>query len=402
MSMMHAVAVSSCLPRPCGIATFNDDIVRILDEQGVDVQTVAVDNGKGYQYPPATIAVLDATDRAAYSRLAHQLNALAPDVILLQHEFGLFGGVEGSFILDFLRALTVPVVTFIHTYPFSDPDSETTQTFLGLLEKIGRLSNVVITISSLAQRRYQRQLRSAGVQTPVLHLPHGTPDVRQFTLAQPKRSLGLEGRKVLTTFGLISPSKGIDDVLAAMPAIREQHPEIVFRILGRTHPANVEARQYLHHLHELVEANGLTGIVEFVSKFLSVREIMEQLQATDIYITPYRNASQASSGTLAYAVAAGCCVVSTPYVHARELLGDGRGVIVPFNRPDMVAQTVNFLLKHDRQRQRFQRRAYLYGRSTGWETIGRQLVTVLRRLAVPEAKPVLEPLSAVQPSLLVE
>lgn len=334
--------------------------------------------GKSYSYPPTVIGTIGQEERSEYIQAARRINALHPDVVFVEHEFGIYGGAGGAYILDVLRFVESPVVCVVHTYPFQRGGAKQ-RLQAHVLHAIASLSDVLITISEAAQTKLAAELLSMGIQTPVLHIPHGTPDVEDFLLDDPKQHVdGTLGKLALTTFGLIGPRKGIDDVIDVLPRVIQHYPNVQYRVLGSPHPADQEAQRYVRRLKRDVRRRGLDGHIYFATRFLSVREIMRNLQATDVYVTFYDDPNQASSGTLAYALAAGCCIVSTPYVHARELLDGGRGILVPFSDRDALASTLIDILGDKRRREEYKRRAFSYGQTTAWKRIGRMYVAMLR------------------------
>ena len=382
---LHILTISTSLPRRCGIATFNDDLTRELISAGVKVTNIALRrNNESYVYPDSTVTTIAQDVRSDYIDAAHFINRFRPDAILLEHEFGIYGGKHGAYILDLLARLNVPVVTLVHTYPFTQTSPAERERKI-VLQHIGSLSASVSVISQLAQQRLTADFRAINLTTPVVHIPHGTPDVKRFLLRHPKHTLGMEDTTTLATFGLIGSGKGIDHIISVLPKIVASHPHVVYYILGTPHPADQQAKKYLTTLQSKVRQLELTEHVEFVSRFLSVKEIMHYLQATDVYITFYHDPDQASSGTLAYALAAGCCVVSTPYVHARELLAHNRGVILPFGDRMALAKTLIDLLSDDKRRQEYKQRALAYGRLTTWLRVGQSYVKMLSSASAARA-----------------
>ena len=379
---LHVLTISTSLPRRCGIATFNGDLSRELTSAGVKVTNIALRRGnESHVYPDSTVTTIAQDSHSDYLDAARFINRFRPDAVLLEHEFGIYGGQHGSYIVDLLAHLKVPVVTLVHTYPFTQVSSADKEK-KAVLQHLGSLSVSVSTISQVVQQRLTADFRAINLTTPVVHIPHGTPDLKRFLLRHPKHALGLEDTVTLATFGLIGPGKGIDQVISALPEIVARHPQVVYYILGAPHPADQQAKKYLAALHSKVQQLELTKHVEFVTRFLSVPEIMHYLQATDVYITFYRDPDQASSGTLAYAVAAGCCVVSTPYLHARELLANDRGVILPFGDRAALIKTLIDLLADDQRRQEYKQRALAYGRPTAWPLVGQAYLKMLSSAAV--------------------
>lgn len=376
---LSVISVSTVLPRPCGIATFNQDVTWVLEENDVIVHHVAMERaGYKYAYPTPTIAIIRQEVRSDYGETAAIINHRQPDAVLLQHEFGIFGGWQGEFIVDLLRNLTVPIVVVLHRYEFVQ-DSDAKRKRVEIVREIARYSKALIVISDITRRKIADDLREAGISTPVIHIPHGTPDVADYFLENPKRKvLGGDDILTLATFGLISERKGIQDVVEVLPQIVNQFPTVLYRVLGRPHPTDSRAQAFLRTVKQRVKELNVSKNVSFVTRFLSVRDIMENLQATDIYITFYDDPYQASSGTLAFSLAAGCCVVSTPYIHARELLADGRGVLVQFRDRQTLASALVRLLTNEQERNEYRRNALAYGRQTAWSLIGKRYVTVLK------------------------
>lgn len=375
---LQVITISTTLPRRCGIATFNEDVARELRAAGLAVRNIALERGhQHHAYPASTITVIRQDDRRDYLRAAELINTLQPDVVLLQHEFGIFGGDSGEYVVDLLARLTVPTVTVIHTYPFTQHTAQQ-QRQAALLRQIGAFSTTLITISETARQALVMDFARLRLVTPVMHIPHGTPNVHEYHRLA-RRSSRAGHRLVLATFGLISERKGLDQVIAALPPVTGRYPQVRYRIIGAPHPADRDARRYLQRVHQQAVDLNLARHVHFTTRFLSVQEIMESLRATDIYVTFYSDPNQASSGTLAYALAAGCCVVSTPYVHARELLSEGRGVLVPFGSRTALTRALLSLLDHPANLLACQQRALAYGSTTAWSRVGRQYVDVIRR-----------------------
>ena len=382
--LLSVISVSTALPRPCGIATFNQDVTRALEENDVTVHNVALERaGRKYAYPTPTIAIIRQKARADYAKAAAIINHRRPDVVLLQHEFGIFGGWQGEYIVDLLRNLIVPVVVVLHRYEFV-LDNDLKRRRVEIVREIAQYSKALIVISDLTRRKLADDLHEAGISTPVIHIPHGAPDMADYWLAKPKREVlgrGREDTLTLATFGLISERKGIQDVVEVLPQIIKKFPNVLYRVLGRPHPTDSQAQAFLRAVKQRVKELNISKQVSFVTRFLSVRDIMENLQATDVYITFYADPDQASSGTLAFSMAAGCCVVSTPYVHARELLADGRGVLVPFRDRQALVEALLSLLGNEREREGYRRKALAYGRQTIWPLVGKRYVAVLKTAA---------------------
>ena len=314
------------LPRHCGIATFTTHLTAALVEQlpGVDGFVVAMnDAGRHHAYPSRVRFEIGEGDLSSYRRAADFLNVNQVDVLSVQHEYGIFGGKAGAHVLELLRDLRMPIVTTLHTILSEPNPSQRT-----VLEELARLSERLIVMSESGAELLKRVHGIPADQIDLI--PHGIPQVPIDSGSKPR--LGLEGKTVILTFGLLSSDKGIEYVVDALPEILAAHPETVYVVLGATHPHIVEREGETYRLMLETRARhlGVDGSMIFHNRFVSQTDLTEFLSAADIYITPYLNPEQITSGTLAYAVGAGKAVISTPYIYARELLADGRGVLVPW------------------------------------------------------------------------
>lgn len=380
---LSVIAVSTVLPRPCGIATFHQDVSDSLEPFSAEIVNIALQRGsKKYAYPTSTIATIRQEVKSDYARAAALINSRQPDVVLVQHEFGIYGGNQGHYLLELLRRLAVPAVVVLHRYEMA-PATDMKRFRVKVTHDIARHAQAIIIISKLARDKLAADLAAEGVATPVIHIPHGAPAVADYTLSNPKQVVLHKQVPTLATFGLISERKGIQEIVASLPALVQQFPSLVYRILGRPHPADPKAQALLRSMKQQVKDLNLAQHVVFVTRFLSVQDIMENLQATDIYITFYADPDQTSSGTLTFALAAGCCVISTPYIHARELLTGGRGVIIPFGDRAALTQAVAQLLGNPEQLQRYRQQALAFGRTIAWPLVGQQYAAALRAAAAP-------------------
>src|SRR6185437_3264619 len=310
----------------------------------------------------------------SYERAAEFLNFNGNDLVCLQHEYGIFGGIAGSHVLALLRKLKAPLVTTLHTV-LRDPDSNQR----AVLDEIGHLSDRLIVMSEHAASL----LRDVyGVPSEKIDLiPHGVPDLPFMDPNYFKDIFGTQGKSVLLTFGLLSPNKGIENVIRALPAVLAKHPDLVYIISGATHPhiRRREGEWYREELQALAKECGVSSHVIFNNRFVSNEEMIEQVGAADIYITPYRQEAQVVSGTLAIALGAGKAIISTPYWHAKEILADGRGVLVPFDSPDYIANAAIRLLDNDSERHAMRKRAYLHSRSTTWQKTAQAYMASFQR-----------------------
>lgn len=359
--------VGSSLPRKCGIATFTADLREALETVAPDVeffQVAVSDVEQRYDYGREVRFEIPENEVAAYRRAADFLNLNSMEVVSLQHEFGLFGGPCGSHILALLRDLRVPVVTTLHTI-LRNPDA----TQRKVMVEVCALSDRVVVMS-----RHGEQFLKENYGVPaekIDFIPHGIPDVPFVDPNFYKDQFGVEGKIVLLTFGLLSRSKGIEDVICALPEVLAVHPNVVYLVVGATHPQVLrrEGESYRMSLDRLAQERHVDDAVVFHNRFVSKRELQEVLAVADIYITPYKNEEQITSGALSYAVGAGKAVISTSYWHARELLAEDRGMLVPFNSPSAIAEGIMRLLTNEPARHAMRKRAYLFGREMIWSTV---------------------------------
>lgn len=355
------------LPRQCGIATFTTDLTEAVAAEfpAADCFVVAVnDVGRRHAYPERVRFEITETDIASYRRAADFLNVNAVDVLSVQHEYGIFGGKSGSHVLALLRELRMPIVTTLHTI-LADPTPSQRQA----MDELIRLSERLVVMS--AQGAAILRDVHGTPDDKIDHIPHGIPDLPLS--GRNKNQLGVEGKSVILTFGLLSPDKGIEHVIDALPAILARYPDAVYVVLGATHP-HVKERHgetYRIGLEARAHRLGVEGGIIFHDRFVSQRELTDFLSAADIYITPYLNPRQITSGTLAYAVGCGRAVISTRYAYAEELLADGRGILVPLGDAPAIAREVIGLLGDDDRRLALGERAALYGRSMAWPAVAR-------------------------------
>lgn len=357
--------IGNYLPRQCGIATFTTDLCSAVATEYGDAQIFAIpvnDPDSSYEYPERVRLELAQEDESSYERAAEFLNFNGNDLVCLQHEYGIFGGPAGGYILTLLRKLKMPLVTTLHTV-LREPDLNQRI----VLEAIAHLSDRLVVMSELAACLLRDVYH---VPTGKIDLiPHGVPDLPFMDPNYFKDSFGTQGKSVLLTFGLLSPNKGIENVIRALPKILGQHDEVVYIVSGATHPhiRRSEGETYRESLQALANELGVSQYVIFNNRFVSSEELIEHVGAADIYITPYRQEAQVVSGTLAIALGAGKAIISTPYWHAKELLAEGRGVIVPFDDPASIADTTIKLLDNDAERHAMRKHAYLHSRGTTWK-----------------------------------
>lgn len=357
--------VSSYVPKECGIATFTHNLFTFYQNQYASAgKVVAVDGLPSVYYPREVDFIFDKNKVSDYTAAAGHINANNLQVVNLQHEFGLFGGPEGRHIARLLEKLKKPVVTTIHTV-LQQP---TLGYYTSLIEVIQRSQRVVVMSNKAIEI-----LREIYYVPPekIVMIPHGVPDL-PFVETEPfKKELGLAGRFVLLSFGLLSPGKGFELVLEALPEVVRKHPDLLYIILGKTHPevVKIHGERYRESLQKLTRENKLENNVMFIDKFVTNEMLYNYISASDVYVTPYQSQEQITSGTLAYAVALGKVVVSTPYHYAQEVLAEDRGNLVPFNNPKAMAGTMSEILSHREDMEKMRRAAYEYGRSMIWSRV---------------------------------
>jgi len=359
--------IGNYLPRHCGIATFTTDLCAAISTECGSARLLALpvnDTEEGYDYPDRVRWSLTQDDVKSYQEAAEFLNFNNIDMVCLQHEYGIFGGPAGSHILHLLRGLKMPVVTTLHTV-LREPNPDQ----MLVMQEIAELSDRLIVMSQLSSQFLQEIFKVPGSKIDMV--PHGVPDLPFLDPNFYKDRFGVEGKAVLLTFGLLSPNKGIENVIRALPQILSKHKNVAYIVAGATHPHILrrEGDKYRASLQALAKEVGVEAEVIFHNRFVSPEEMVEFIGAADIYITPYQHEAQVVSGTLAYALGAGKAIISTPYWHAIELLDDRRGALVPFQNPDAIAQKTIELLDTPAIRHSMRKRAYLFAREMVWKRV---------------------------------
>jgi len=370
--------IGNYLPRQCGIATFTTDLCSAIAAEYGAARLLALpvnDTEEGYDYPPRVRWSLAQDNVKSYEEAAAFLNFNNIDMVCLQHEYGIFGGPAGSHILHLLRGLKMPVVTTLHTV-LREPDPDQ----LLVMEEISELSDRLVVMSQLSSQFLQEIFKVPGSKIDMV--PHGVPDLPFLDPNFYKDRFGVEGKAVLVTFGLLSPNKGIENVIQALPQILSKHKNVAYIVAGATHPHILrrEGEKYRASLQALAKEMGVESQVIFHNRFVSTEEMVEFIGAADIYITPYRHEAQVVSGTLAYALGAGKAVISTPYWHAIELLDDRRGALVPFQNSEAIAQKTIELLDTPAIRHAMRKRAYLFAREMIWKRVAQGYMECFARV----------------------
>jgi glycosyltransferase involved in cell wall biosynthesis len=370
--------VGNYLPRRCGIATFTTDLCDAIHAEYGATELLALpvnDTEEGYAYPARVRFELSEDNLASYRQAADFLNFSNIDLVCLQHEYGIFGGRAGGHILEFLRRLQMPVATTLHTV-LRDPNPDQR----AVMEEVATLSDRMIVMSQHSAEILQEVFRVPIDKIDLI--PHGIPDLPFTDPNFYKDQFGTEGKDVLLTFGLLSPNKGIENVIQALPKILSRHSNVTYMIAGATHPHILrrEGDKYRTSLQKLANDLGVGANVIFRNRFVSPQEMVELIGAADIYITPYKHKAQVVSGTLAYALSAGKAIISTPYLHAIELLDEERGALVPFDDPEAIAAKTVELLNNHTARHAMRKRAYLYARDMVWNRVAQKYMKSFERI----------------------
>lgn len=376
-SLNRLAFIGNYLPRQCGIATFTTDLCEAIASAHPSATCIALpvnDTEAGYAYPDRVRFELAEKDIDSYRRAADFLNINNVDLVCLQHEYGIFGGRAGSHILALLRELRMPIVTTLHTI-LRDPNPDQRR----VLKEVAELSDRLVVMSKRGADFLQEVYQVPPDKIDLI--PHGIPDIPFVDPSFHKDLFGVEGKLVLLSFGLLSANKGIENVIAALPDIVARHPSVVYIIVGATHPhvKRLDGETYRLSLEWLARERGVADHVIFYNRFVSLEELVEFIGAADIYITPYLNPAQITSGTLAYTLGAGKAVISTPYWYAEEMLAEERGALVPFQDPAAIAQQVIALLDNDAQRHAMRKRAYLFGREMIWPRVAERYLASFER-----------------------
>lgn len=385
ISGLHRVAfLGNYLPRQCGLATFTTDVCESVADAFPETQCLTLamnDRQEGYAYPARVRFEIPQQEPEAYHRAADFLNTNEVEVLCVQHEYGIFGGDCGENVLDLLREVKMPIVTTLHTI-LTNPNANQRR----IMEELARLSDRLVTMT---QKGVQLLKDVYGLPAEKIDLiPHGIPDMAFVDPNFYKDKFGVEGKTTLLTFGLLSPGKGIEHVIEAMPDILAKHPHVVYIVLGATHPHVLkhEGEAYRERLKARAAELGVGDAVRFFNQFVSLEDLKEFIGSADIYLTPYLNAAQITSGTLAYSFGAGKAVISTPYWHAEELLAEDRGSLVPFADPGAIAAAVDEMLTNEAHRHAMRKSAYTLSRGMIWSETAKRYMESFQRACAERAR----------------
>ncbi|HLR38055.1 MAG TPA: glycosyltransferase family 4 protein [Chitinophagaceae bacterium] len=383
---MKIAYIGTYPPRECGIGSFTSDLYESMTHTSQTVQAglkvrsnlvegfvVAInDFEKTYNYPPEVKQTIRQEHRRDYLEAARFINHSDANICILQHEFGIFGGQNGIYLLPLLRRLEIPLIVTLHTILKEPSYNEK-----AVLQQIGRIAHKIVVMSHIAVdflvNIYQID------EDKIVRIEHGVPDIR-FNQDLSKQELHLENRKVILTFGFVGRSKGIETAIEALPKVVKKHPEVLYMVVGETHPNVLRdmGEEYRVYLHKLVKDLSLQNHVVFINEFVNQERLFKYLSASDIYVTPYLNEAQITSGTLSYAVGVGSAVVSTPYWHATELLAQGRGRLFGFKEVQRLSEIFLELLDHPDTLEELRNKAYDYGRTTTWPISGGKYVSLAK------------------------
>ena len=368
---INALFLSTFPPRACGIATFTQDLIRELEKTGRVSASVAAISDAEYSYPPRVCLTIEQQEQEAYAEAAEKINNSGFDLLMVEHEYGIFGGKWGKYLLELTQALKIPLFTTLHTV-LPNPNEKQRE----ILSSLASQSRKVITMAANTVEILRNVYGVDRDKIEVVH--HGVPEYPAAERDTLKKELDLTGRFIVSTFGLISPGKGLEYGIEATARVAKKHPEILYLILGQTHPVvkRRDGEKYREKLERTVKSFGLEDKVVFVNRYLDIEEIIRYLQLSDVYMTPYLGKDQAVSGTLAYAVGYGRVIVSTPYLYAQEMLADGRGLLADFRSPASLAERIEEVMEHPEQQEEMERRTLELGKTMYWGKVAEHYLSV--------------------------
>lgn len=389
MNKIEPAYVSTYPPSECGIATFCKDVATSVAKYTPFSKPSIIAVKREHEIEPYERVVrfqLLKEDKQSYFDAAKYINESTIDIVSIQHEFGIYGGDDGEYVLDLLHALKKPAVATLHTV-LQNPSPNQKR----IIQEMGKLCDVLIVMVKTGRKILLDVYDIDPAKITII--PHGVPNVHRVSAAKVKRALGLADKQLLSTFGLINRGKGLEHVIQAMPKILEKHPNTIYLVLGETHPGvrKHEGESYRNMLTDLISDLGIEDNVRFNNRFLSLSELVRYLCATDVYVTPYLNKDQIVSGTLAYALGCGKAILSTPYLYAEEVLAEGRGILIDFESPESIADNVIRVLDDKELKESLESAAYRYGRRAAWFNTAISCLDlfdrVLRRSGVVKEEP---------------
>jgi glycosyltransferase involved in cell wall biosynthesis len=367
--LLNIAFLSTSPPRECGIATFTQDLINAIDANGVvDTNVIAVNNSKHRDYSSKVIYEINQNNQKDYKELAQKLNLSNIDLLVIEHEYGIYGGDNGEYILDLLNNIDIPVITTLHTI-LTEPNDKQKLIIKTLADKSVKIITMAKNTSKLLQTIYG----VSPYKIEVIH--HGVPVKLVPTRQSLKKQFGYEDKQLISTFGLLSPGKGIEYAIEAISKISTVNNNILYLILGRTHP-DQKNEFYREKLEALVIKYHIEKNVKFINKYLTKNEIIQYLQMSDIYMTPYLSKDQAVSGTLAYAVGYGRAIISTPYLYAKEMLSEERGLLAEFKNSDSLFKCLKYILQNPEQKIRMEKNTIKLGKTMYWNIVAKHYTDV--------------------------
>ena len=367
---INAVYISSYVPRKCGIATYTKDLTAAIDlinpNSKAEIIALIRPDDK-INYPAEVKFKINQYNIESYIRAAQHINKSKADIVILEHEFGLYGGEFGEYIIKLLELLSKPLIITTHTIP----DDPCKGYGLVLKDVLKFAEKVIVMMPESIQKLIKRY---DCPKEKIEIIPHGVPDIPLESNDKYKKKKGLEGRIILGNINLLSTSKGLEYTIEALREIKNRFDNVLYLIIGQTHPVVLkeEGEKYRNFLKEKIEEYGLQENVKFINKYISLNDLIEWLKVIDIYITPYLDPQQSASGALAYAIGAGKVCISTPYLYAKEVLADGRGIIIPFRNSQAIADAVIEICKNPQKKQELEKKTYKFGRLMTWYTVALQ------------------------------
>ncbi len=398
---MKIVYIGTYPPRECGIGTFTKNLCKSMvsiyaTKHGlIDGIVVAMDDHEQtYNYPKEVKLTIRQEHQRDYLKASDFINLSGADLCVLEHEFGIFGGQNGVYILSLLHRLEIPLIVTLHTIVKTPTYNEKM-----VLQEICKMANKIVVMSHKA---IEFLIEIYNVQKEkIVFIEHGVPDLK-FDHEQSKKEFKLENKKVILTFGFISRNKGIETVIKALPNVVEKYPDILYIVMGKTHPNVIrhQGEEYRNYLQQLVKSLNLEKHVLFLNKFTNQKELFKYLSASDIYVTPYLNEAQITSGTLSYAIGVGSAVISTPYWHAEELLADGRGRLFNFNDSEELSTILMELFDKPELLKKLKKRAFEYGKKITWPKTGEKYIELTNRILDSKPEVFVKKETALDPLIL--
>lgn len=370
--------LSTYPPRSCGIATFTQDLVRELKKAGLIEPKIVAINDDSYDYPPEVLYTLDQESPESYEEAAEKINASGAKALMVEHEYGIYGGEWGEYVLKLTGRLKIPYFVTLHTV-LQNPDGKQRS----ILSELAAKSSKVIT---MAENTVDTLKSIYGIDTGKISVvPHGVPEFPLKERDSLKKEFGCAGRFIVSTFGLLSPGKGLEYGIDAIAETAKKYPKVLYFILGKTHPVikRSHGEEYRERLEKKVKDLGIENNVRFVNKYLTKEEIVNYLLLSDVYMTPYLGREQAVSGTLAYAAGYGRVIVSTPYIYAREMLGDGRGLLADFCSGDSLAKKICFVIEHPEKQSEMEHKMAEFGKPMMWSRVAQKYIKAFSDALIP-------------------